>query len=134
MDLRRLDHIVLAVEETAPAVAAWRNALGLEAETTEQPDGTHMELTALPVGDAFLELVQPTTPDHRVARYLAERGEGMFSLSVEVDDLDGAVRELQAKGVPVSPPERGVLPNTRVARIPREAAHGVALQLIERKG
>lgn len=134
MEVRRLHHIVFAVEETAPAVAAWRNALGLEAEAAAQPEGSQLELTPLPVGDAFLELVQPATPDHRVARYLADRGEGMFSLSVEVDDLDGAVRELQAKGVPISPPEPGVLPNTRVARIPREAAHGVAIQLLEQRG
>ena len=97
-----------------------------------------MELAPLPLADAgrggaFLELVQPANADHPVARFLEERGEGMFSISVEVDDLDAAVRELQAKGVPISGPEPGLLPDTRVARIPPAAGHGVAIQLIERR-
>ena len=147
--VRRLDHLVLAVQELAPALDAWVHAFGLRPEPPYRPPGSHLELARLPVGgpDApFLELVavagEPALParrggsesegTHRVARFLAERGEGMFSLSVEVADLDAAVRDLQAKGVALSGPEPGVWPGTRLARIPRASAHGVAVQLIER--
>lgn len=134
MDLRRLDHVVLAARELPAAVRAWAETFGVRSEPPFTPEGSHMQLAALPLsGDsAFIELVQPTTPDHRVTLHLDEVGEGMFSISIEVGDLDGAVAELKEKGVPVSGPERGALPNTRVARIPRDAAHGVAIQLIER--
>ena len=137
MKVERLDHLVLAVEELQQAAAAWAQAFGLEAEPTFRPEGSHLELAALPLGGrdgrgAFLELATATTEDHRVARHVAQWGEGMFSMSVEVEDLDATVRELRAKGVTVSGPEAGALPESRVARIPRASAHGVAVQLIER--
>ena len=69
---------------------------------------------------------------HRLARFIADRGEGMFSISLEVDDLDTAVAELRAKDIPVSDPEPGSWPGTRLARVPRASAHGVAVQMIER--
>ncbi|MEX0786075.1 MAG: VOC family protein [Dehalococcoidia bacterium] len=134
MDLRRLDHVVLAVRDLRAGAGAWAGILGLRPEPPFTPEGSHMQLAALPLsGDsAFIELVQPTTPGHRVAVHLDQVGEGMFSISLHVGDLAAAVAELKEKGVPVSGPERGALPNTRVARIPRDAAHGVAIQLIER--
>ncbi len=136
--VQRLDHIVFAVADSVPAIDAWRQLFDLRAEPPARPEGTHMELTFLPVGDPdgdhmFLELVQPTTDDHRVARHIAEWGEGMFSLAFEVDDLDAAVRELRAKGGTIADAETGLLPKSRVARIPRDSAHGVAVQLIERE-
>ena len=138
MRLQRLDHLVLAVQDLAQAAVAWGEVFGLQAEQTYRPEGAQMELALLPVGEpdrlgAFLELVQATAEDHRVARFIDERGQGMFSISIQVDDLDGAVRELRTKGVDVSQPEVGPLPDTRVARIPPEAAHGVPVQLIERR-
>ena len=132
MNVQRLDHLVFAVEELEGAAAAWAATFGLRAEPPYLPEGTHLELTRLPVGDAFLELVRPTRQGQRVARRMAERGEGMYSISLQVDDLDAAVRELRARGVTVSEPEPGVWPGTRLARIRRTSAHGVALQLIER--
>ena len=133
MKVDRLDHLVFAVEEMVPALQDWAHAFDLQAEPPERPAGTHMELAFLPVGDAFMELVQATSPDHRVAKHVAGQGEGMFSISLEVADLDAAVRDLRSKDVPVSDPEPGVLPDTRISRIPRAAAHGTAVQLIERK-
>ncbi len=134
--IRRLDHLVFAVQEMAPALADWARVFGLRPDPAPyQPAGTHMELGMLPVGGAdgpFLELVRPTSAGHRVARFLAQRGEGMFSVSFQVDGLAAAVRGLRAHAVPVSDSEPGVYHGTRVARVPRASAHGVAIQLIER--
>jgi methylmalonyl-CoA/ethylmalonyl-CoA epimerase len=136
----RLDHLVLAVRELEPAMAAWARAFDIQAEGPVEPGGTHMRLAFLRMAEqvngkegAFLELVTPTTPVHRVSQHIEEQGEGMFSLSVQVEDLNAAVAELRANSLEVSDPEDGVLPNTRIARIPRASAHGVAVQLIERR-
>ena len=145
MTITRLDHLVLAVHAITDALAAWRHALDLTAGEPHHPDRTHMQIAALPLdtdaggpalsdaGGAFLELVQPTDPSHRVARFLDATGEGMFSISLQVDDFDSTVAQLRDRGLPVSDPEPGVYPNTRVVRIPRADAHGVAVQLIERQ-
>ncbi len=69
----------------------------------------------------------------RFAEQLRERGEGFFSISIEVDDLDGAVSYLQGKGARVSDPEPGIWPGSRVARVSKSSTHGVSLQLIERR-
>jgi catechol 2,3-dioxygenase-like lactoylglutathione lyase family enzyme len=128
-----LDHLIFATRDLDEAARAWLDVLGLRTEPAYQPEGSHLQLARLPLGaGVFLELATPTTADHRVARFLDERGEGMFSISVAVDDLDAAVRDLRAKNVPVSDPEPGAWPGTRLARIPRASAFGVAVQLIER--
>jgi hypothetical protein len=56
----------------------------------------------------------------------------MFSISVEVEDLDDAVSFLKGKGVKVSEPEASIWPDARLARINHEYTHGVSIQLIER--
>ena len=145
-----LDHLVIAVRDLQDAAEAWAHALGLHAEPAFRPEGSHLDLARLAldaegpvlseVEGAFLELAAPATPDHRLARFIDERGEGMFSISLRVDDLDAAVAGLRARGVPVSDPEDGAHPDrsrrtwpgTRLARIPRASAFGVAIQLIER--
>lgn len=133
MGARRLDHVVVVVEDLQSAADVWSATLGLTVESFLQPEGSHLRLAKLPAGNAFVELAMPLTADHRLARHLRERGQGMFSLSIEVDDLDEAVRVLRGRSVPVSTPEVGVWPGTRVARINRTATHGVSIQLLERR-
>ena len=131
--LKRLDHVVVAVKELEEAARAWEHNLGLKAERVVQPEGSNLKLAMLPAGNAFVELAQALAPEHRLAAFVEERGEGMFSLSIEVDDLEAAVAELRGRSVDVSDPEPGVLEGTRVARISPQSAHGVPIQLIERR-
>ena len=133
MTIHQLDHVVVATSDIIEAAQAWLAALGVQAETPYQPPGSHLELAKLPLDSgAFLELARPTTDGHRLAKFIDDRGEGLFSISLEVDDLNTTVAELRSRDVEVSDPEPGAWPNTRLARIPRASAHGVAIQLIER--
>jgi methylmalonyl-CoA epimerase len=131
--LKRLDHVAVAVRDLEEAAQAWERNLGLKVERVFQPTGSNVRLASLPAGNAFLELAQPLTPDHRLAAFMDERGEGVFSLAIEVDDLEAAVAELRVRGVQVSDPEPGVWEGTRLARIGRESGHGVAIQLLQRQ-
>ncbi len=129
---KALDHVVLSAIDLDATAAKWRDVLGLHPEPAITPEGTHMKLARLPAGNAFIELVQPLSDDHRIARSIAERGQGMFSISIEVDDLNAAVADLRAKGVTVSDAEPGVWSGTSVARINKASTNGVSIQLIER--
>jgi methylmalonyl-CoA epimerase len=131
--LKRLDHVVVAVRELDETARAWEHNLGLKAEPVSQPAGSEVRLASLPAGNAFLQLAQPLTAGHTLAGFIDERGEGMFSLSIEVDDLEAAVAELRGRSVHVSDPEPGMLEGTRVARISRESAHGVEIHLLQRE-
>ena len=131
---KRIDHAVIATEDLADAAAKWERNLGLRVEGgISRPPGSGFEVARLPVGDAFLELVQPVEDKGRFAEQFRERGEGFFSISIEVDDLDGAVAHLRGKGARVTDPEAGIWPDSRVARVSQSSAHGVSLQLIERR-
>ena len=114
---KRIDHVVIGTEDLADAAAKWERNLGLRVEEkVSSPAGSGFDVARLPVGDAFLELVQPVKGAGRFAEQFKERGEGFFSLSIEVDELDGAVAYLRGKGARVSDPEPGIWPGSRVAR------------------
>lgn len=131
---KRIDHVVIATEDMADAAAKWERNLGLRVEERlSQPLGSGFDVARLPVGDAFIELVQPVEEEGRFAEEFRERGEGFFSISIEVDELDEAVAYLRGKGADVSEPEPGIWPGSRVARVSQSSAHGVSLQLIERR-
>jgi catechol 2,3-dioxygenase-like lactoylglutathione lyase family enzyme len=127
-----LDHVVVSTSDLEATEAKWASTFGLQSSDAEQPAGANFRVAKLAAGNAFVELVQPLTEDHRIAATIAERGQGMYSISVSVDRLDAAVADLRAKGVEVSDPEAGIWPGTRVARVNKAAANGVSVQLIER--
>jgi methylmalonyl-CoA epimerase len=131
---KRIDHVVIATEDMADAAARWERNLGLQVEERlSRPLGAGFDVARLPVGDAFIELIQPVEEEGRFAEQLKERGEGLFSVSIEVDDLDEAVAHLRGKGADVSDPKQGIWPGSRVARVSQSSAHGASIQLIERR-
>jgi catechol 2,3-dioxygenase-like lactoylglutathione lyase family enzyme len=136
MTVTRLHHVVFAVQDLEQAARAWVETLGLGRGESLRPPGSNLELAPLPLGDpardAFCELVAALAPEQRLTPFLEERGEGMLSMSLEVDDLDAAVRDLRAQGVVIDDPEAGLLRGTRVARLSPTATHGVRLQLLAR--
>ncbi len=127
-----LDHVSVVTEDAAAAAETWRATLGLAPGDAAEPPGVAVRLVDVPAGNAFVQIAQALSPDHRVARWVAERGPGMYGIAIEVDDIDAAVRDLRGKGIYVSDPEYGVIPGTRVARIAREAANGVQVELVQR--
>src|SRR3989337_2291255 len=124
---KRIDHVVIATEDLEDAAAKWERTLGLKAtERLSRPLGSGFEVARLPVGDAFIELVQPVEETGRFAEQFRERGEGFFSLSIGGDGLAAAVGYRGEKGARVSEPEPGIWPGSRVARISQSSTHGVS--------
>ena len=131
---KKLDHVVIATTDLADALKKWDQTVGLtEDKTLDHPLGAGFRAARLPIGDSFLELVQPEDPGGRFAQQVAERGEGLYSISIQVDDLDAAVAYLRGKGATVSDPEASIWPGARLARINAGSTHGVSIQIIERR-
>lgn len=131
--VKKLDHVVIATADIEDALAQWERNVGLKADASlNQPLGAGFKVSRLPIGESFIELVQPVEEKGRFYEQFEERGEGLFSISVEVEDLDSAVEHLRGKGARVSDPEPSIWPGARVARINRQYTHGVSIQLIER--
>lgn len=133
MKVKKLDHVVIAVEDLDDALALWERNVGLKPDASlDHPLGAGFKVSRLPIGESFLELVQPVEEKGRFYEQVQERGEGLFSISIEVEDLDAAVAHLRGRGAQVSDPEAGIWPDSRVARVNQGSAHGVSIQLIQR--
>ena len=134
MRVKKLDHVIIATEDLDEATRLWERNLGLKPDTSlNHPLGAGFKVARLPIGDAFLELVQPVDKEGRFYEQFQQRGEGLFSISVEVEDIDHAVAFLRDHNVKVSDPEASIWPGARLARINHEYTHGVSIQLIERR-
>jgi catechol 2,3-dioxygenase-like lactoylglutathione lyase family enzyme len=133
LKVKKLDHVIIATEDLDEATSLWERNVGLTPDTSlNHPLGAGFKVARLPIGDAFLELVQPVEKEGRFYEQVQQRGEGLFSISVEVEDLDEAVGFLRGNGVKVSDPEASIWPGARLARINHEYTHGVSIQLIQR--
>jgi catechol 2,3-dioxygenase-like lactoylglutathione lyase family enzyme len=134
MKPKNLDHVVFIVRDLESAERAWKDVFGLVPGQRVGSDLLQADLALLPSADpssAFIELCNPTASGP-LTEWLDRQGEGMLSLSIEVEDVAAAVDELRAQGIEVSDVVPGPLPNTEVARFAPQATHGVRLQLLER--
>jgi catechol 2,3-dioxygenase-like lactoylglutathione lyase family enzyme len=134
LKIKKLDHVVIATADLDDALAQWERNVGLTPDASlDQPLGSGFRVSRLPIGESFLELVQPVEEKGRFYEQFQERGEGLFSVSIEVEDLDAAVAHLRGKSAKVSDPEPSIWPGARLARVNHNYTHGVSIQLIERK-
>ena len=95
----KINHLAVVVHSVDEALTFWRDALGLPFDGIQDVPDEAVKIGFLDVGGVHIELLEPTTDDSGVAKYLDKRGPGMHHLCLEVDDLDTAMAELEAKGV-----------------------------------
>jgi methylmalonyl-CoA epimerase len=92
-----IDHLGIAVKSLAQARKFYEN-LGLEIHGEETVESEKVKVAMVPCGESRIELLEPTSDESPVAKFLARRGEGMHHVAVHVDDLQGAVDKLKASG------------------------------------
>lgn len=129
MQAKRIDHVVVAVKDLEPAVATYQKNFGLTKARSGEVPSLGIRNVFLPIGDAQIELAAPLADQGPVADFLAKNGEGMYLLSLEVDDLDAAIAQLQDKGLQVNVAQG--TGGQRLAFVSPRGTHGVLLQLIE---
>lgn len=131
--VRGFDHLVVAVDDLDAGVQRWSGNFDLRETARGEIAGLGIRNAILPVGGstAFLELVAPLGPETPVGKFVAERGGGMYLISLEVADLDGAIAGLRGRGLRVGDPGGGGSGN-RLAFISPRNTHGVSIQLLER--
>lgn len=93
-----IDHLGIAVKSLAQARVFYEK-LGLPAMGEETIEQEKVRLTMVPLGESRIELLEPTSEDSPIARFLAKRGEGLHHVALRVDNLAHRVEELKAAGV-----------------------------------
>jgi len=92
-----MDHIGIAVRSIAEARQLYES-LGLTVVHEETVEQEGVRTALIPAGDARIELLEPTTPDSPIAKFLAKRGEGLHHVALHVDDISAALETLKARG------------------------------------
>jgi methylmalonyl-CoA/ethylmalonyl-CoA epimerase len=129
--IKKINHVAIVVENIEDALGFWRDQLGLTLDHMEDVPSQASKIAFLPVGEGEVELVQPTNAETGLGKYLEKRGEGMHHLCIEVDDIEGMLEVLKAKGVRLIDAAPIDLPGRRMAFIHPKAANGVLVELYE---
>src|SRR5438874_1557042 len=132
---KRIDHVAIIVRSIEQALVFYRDTLGITPSEIKEVPTEQVRIAFLPMGGpggSEIELIEPTTPDSSLARFLEKRGEGLHHICLEVEDIDAALVELQEKGAPVLDKQPRIAAEGRAIFIHPRAANGVLLELVER--
>jgi methylmalonyl-CoA/ethylmalonyl-CoA epimerase len=97
MKIKRVEHIAIAVESLKQSIGLLRDTFEIPLEYEEQIG--HTRLAMLPVGQTYIELLEGQGLDSGVTQWIHDKGAGLYHICFEVEDIDGALAELKAKGV-----------------------------------
>jgi methylmalonyl-CoA/ethylmalonyl-CoA epimerase len=130
--IRRIDHLAILVEDIDQAAAFWRDGLGMSIAHQQDVPAEQARIAFLPVGDGEIELVQPTTTDSGLRRYLEKRGPGMHHVCLQVDDIEAMLAQLQEKGFElINATPRTSQDGKKYAFIHPKSSGGVLVELYE---
>ena len=129
--IKKINHVAIAIPDVAASLVFWRDALGLEVDHIEDVPSQNSTVVFLPVGEAEVELVKPTSADTGVAKFIAEKGGGMHHLCFEVDDISEMLSDLKARGVRLINEVPVELPGRKMAFVHPKSTGGVLVELYE---
>jgi methylmalonyl-CoA/ethylmalonyl-CoA epimerase len=132
---KKINHIGIAVKNIEVSLPLYRDVLGMKFEGSEEVADQKVRVAFLCVGESRIELLEPTSPDSAVAKFLEKNGEGIHHIAYEVDDVEAALAELQAKEVRlVDQTPRGGAHGTRIAFLHPKSTGGVLTELCQAGG
>ncbi len=132
MNILKVDHIGIAVKNLVESSKLYE-MLGIPSSGVEEVADQKVKVSFFPVGDSEIELLESTSPDGPIAKYIEKNGEGIQHLALRVDNIESALAELKAKGVRLidEKPRYGA-GGAKIAFIHPKSTGGILLELSER--
>ncbi|HRZ79199.1 MAG TPA: methylmalonyl-CoA epimerase [bacterium] len=118
---RKINHIGIAVNNIDEFMALYRDVLGLKYAGEEIVEDQKVKVAFFDIGESRIELLEPTSPESPIAKFIEKRGEGMHHLAVSSDNVEAELEEMKKKGVKL------------VDEVPRRGAHGTKIAFIHPK-
>jgi methylmalonyl-CoA epimerase len=132
-DFRGIDHLGIAVADLAAARHVFEELLGLPVVEEEEVAEQKVRVVKLSAGGSDLELLESTDPEGPIGKYVAKRGPGIHHVTLRVDDIRAALRELEARGVELIDREPRVgAGGAKIAFLHPKSTAGVLIELCER--
>ncbi len=130
----KINHLGIATKGIDEALQFWQDALGLENVHTETVEDQKVRVAMLPIGDTRIELLEATSADSPIAKFIEKRGGGIHHIAVEVKDIEKALMKLKAEGARlIDETPRVGAENCLIAFVHPSSTNGVLLELIQKQ-
>jgi len=131
----KIDHIGIATNGIENAASIYRDALGVHVTETEEVSGQKVRVAMLPIGESRLELLEATSDDSPISKFLAKRGPGIHHIALLVEDIRATLADLKSKGARLIDEEpRTGAGGCLVAFVHPSSTGGVLIELVENAG
>jgi methylmalonyl-CoA/ethylmalonyl-CoA epimerase len=127
----RIDHIAIAVNSVDEALKDYQSALNIDRLEFEVVPNEKVKVAMLELEDTRIELMEPTSPDSPIKKFLNERGEGIHHIAITADDIEKDVAKASAKGMKMLGGLRSGSYGRRITFIHPKSLHGVLTELCE---
>jgi len=133
MKALRVDHIGIAVKNLDETIKFYSDVLGLEVHGTEVVEEQKVKVAFLPVGDTEVELLESTTDDGPIAKFIERNGEGMQHIAFAVDNIEEGIAYMKEKGMRMidETPRYGA-GGAKIAFVHPKSSHRVLVELTQR--
>jgi methylmalonyl-CoA/ethylmalonyl-CoA epimerase len=129
----KIDHIGIATRGIEEAMTFYRDVMGLDVGEIEEVAEQKVRVAMLPIGESRIELLEATSEDSPISRFLEKRGPGIHHIAVSVDDIRAALANLSAKGARLIDEEpRHGANGCLVAFVHPSSTGGVLLELVQK--
>ena len=130
---KKITHVGIAVKNAEHSSKLFSKLFGISAEHTEHVGDQSVKATFFRIGEAGVELLEPTSPDSTIAKFIEKRGEGVHHLSFEVDDIESEIARLKHEGFQMI----DVIPRVgadgyRIAFIHPKSTNGVLVEISQK--
>lgn len=121
MDISHIEHIGIAVKSISDSLPYYENVLGLKCYNIEEVTDQKVKTAFFKVGQTKIELLEPTSEDSTIAKFIEKKGEGIHHIAFAVSDVAVALSEAESKGVRL------------IDKAPRKGAEGLSIAFLHPK-
>ena len=128
----KIHHVGIAVESLRTAVPLFERLLGRAPDSEEIVEDEKVRIAVFTLGDSRIELLEATSPDSPIARFISKRGQGVHHVALTVTNLSGVLAQLEAAGVRLIDREPRIgAGKERIAFLHPASTAGVLIELVE---
>lgn len=121
MDITHIEHIGIAVKSLDTAIPYWENILGLKCYSIEEVADQKVKTAFFKVGQTKIELLESTSPEGSIGKFIEKKGEGIHHLAFAVNGVEGALEEVESNGIQL------------IDKTPRAGAEGLTIAFLHPK-
>ncbi len=129
--IKKIDHIGIAVSNLEEAIKIYES-LGFKVAETEEVEDQKVRVAMIPVGESRIELLEATSPESAIAKFIEKRGEGIHHIAINVENIEEALKKAKDAGIKLidEKPRIGA-GGKKIAFLHPKSLKGVLLELVE---